>query len=169
MTRIGTLGRRVVDPCHPVAGIRIGGRSGRRPTRQQVTFFHPVASAAAGYPPIPSTPDDDPIGETLAWVVERLDEPIRIDELASRVAMSPRSFMRHFKAVTGTTPLDWVLRQRLSLAQRLLETTDLPLDLVAERAGFGSAITMRHHFAQRLRTSPRDYRRTFRAGGPTPA
>jgi AraC family transcriptional regulator, transcriptional activator FtrA len=119
--------------------------------------------------PIPTTPEDDPIGETLAWVAERLDQPIRIDELASRAAMSPRSFMRHFRAVTGTTPLDWLLRQRLSLAQRLLETTDLPLELVAERAGFGSAITMRHHFAQRLRTSPRDYRRTFRAGGPTPA
>jgi transcriptional regulator GlxA family with amidase domain len=92
-----------------------------------------------------------------------------VETLASRAAMSPRSFMRHFKATTGTTPLDWILRQRVHLAQRLLETTDLPLELVAERSGFGSAVTMRHHFGQRVRTSPQQYRRTFRALAPQPA
>jgi transcriptional regulator GlxA family with amidase domain len=89
--------------------------------------------------------------------------------LASRAAMSERSFIRHFKAATGTSPLDWVLGQRIRLAQRLLETTDLPLELVAERAGFGSAVTMRHHFGQRVRTSPQAYRRTFRAEPARPA
>jgi AraC family transcriptional regulator, transcriptional activator FtrA len=113
--------------------------------------------------PMPDIADDDPIRDTLAWIVEHLDEEMGVDQLASRAAMSPRSFMRHFKATTGTTPLDWILGQRVRLAQRMLETTDLPLELVAERAGFGSAVTMRHHFAQRVQTSPQQYRRTFRA------
>ncbi|HEX5590883.1 MAG TPA: helix-turn-helix domain-containing protein [Candidatus Limnocylindrales bacterium] len=119
--------------------------------------------------PMPVLAADDPIRDTLAWIVEHLDEEMAVDGLAARAAMSPRSFLRHFKATTGTTPLDWILGQRVRLAQRLLETTDLPLELVAERAGFGAAVTMRHHFAQRVRTSPQAYRRTFRDRAPQPA
>lgn len=119
--------------------------------------------------PMPEAPDDDPIRDTLAWIVEHLDEELSVDALAARSAMSERSFMRHFRATTGTTPFDWILGQRVRLAQRLLETTDLPLEIVAERSGFGSAVTMRHHFAQRVRTSPQAYRRTFRATGAQPA
>jgi AraC family transcriptional activator FtrA len=119
--------------------------------------------------PVNLAEEDDPIRDTLRWILEHLDEEMTVETLASRAAMSPRSFMRHFKATTGTTPLDWILRQRVHLAQRLLETTDLPLELVAERSGFGSAVTMRHHFGQRVRTSPQQYRRTFRALAPQPA
>ena len=64
----------------------------------------------------------------------------------------------------------WVARRLLGehirLAQRILETTGVPLEVVAARAGFGSAATMRSVFARRLRTSPRAYRRTFRAATP---
>jgi AraC family transcriptional activator FtrA len=119
--------------------------------------------------PVPDTAEDDPIGATLGWIVEHLDEELTVEDLASRAAMSERSFLRHFRATTGTTPLDWVLRQRIGLAQRLLETTDLPLEFIAERSGFGSAVTMRHHFARRVQTSPQAYRRTFRAAGFQPA
>lgn len=119
--------------------------------------------------PMPDIPDDDPIRATLGWIVEHLDEEMGIDDLAARAAMSARSFMRHFKATTGTTPVAWILAQRIRLAQRLLETTDLPMELVAERAGFGSPVTMRHHFAQRVRTSPQAYRRTFRSAVSQPA
>jgi len=119
--------------------------------------------------PIPDLPDDDPISETLTWIVEHLDDEMSVEALADHAAMSPRSFMRHFRATTGTSPLDWIVGQRIRLAQRLLETTDVSLEMVAERAGFGSAVTMRHHFAQRVRTSPKAYRRTFRSatGQPT--
>jgi AraC family transcriptional activator FtrA len=111
--------------------------------------------------PVPETPSDDLIAETLEWIVEHLDQEVSIDQLARAAAMHPRTFMRHFKAATGTTPLDWIVRQRIRLAQRLLETTDLPVERVAEHAGFGSPVSMRHHFAQRLRMSPQAYRRTF--------
>jgi AraC-like DNA-binding protein len=68
--------------------------------------------------------------------------------------MSPRSFARHFRAATGTTPHRWLLEQRLQRAELLLETTDLTVDVVAQRSGFGSADTLRHHFARRRRTTP---------------
>jgi AraC family transcriptional activator FtrA len=111
--------------------------------------------------PLPDHPNKDPIAETLEWIVEHLDHEVNIDQLARAAAMSTRTFLRRFKAATGTTPLDWILRQRIQLAQRLLETTDLSLEHIATHAGFGSPASMRRHFAQRLRTSPQAYRRTF--------
>jgi AraC family transcriptional regulator, transcriptional activator FtrA len=117
--------------------------------------------------PLPADEDGDPMNDLLAWIVEHLDEELSVDELARRAVVSPRTLMRRFKAITGTTPLDWILRQRIHLAQRLLDSTDLPVEVVAERAGFGSTVTMRHHFAQRVHTSPQAYRRTFRGGLPT--
>ena len=112
--------------------------------------------------PVPTSLDGDPIAAVLGWMLEHLDENVTVDELAHRCHMAPRTFARRFRAVTGTTPLQWVLSQRILLAQRLLETTDEPVERIAARCGFGSAATMRHHFAREVSTSPLAYRRTFR-------
>ncbi|WP_127359958.1 GlxA family transcriptional regulator [Actinacidiphila soli] len=118
------------------------------------------------------TPGVDREADALADVRERalrhLDEPLTVADLAAWAGMSPRSFARHFAATTGTTPLRWLLDQRVSAAQKLLERTDLPMPEVARRTGFGSEITMRQHFAARLSTSPRDYRRAFHPAGRSP-
>ena len=71
---------------------------------------------------------------------------------------------RRFRAATGIPPGEWLQRERLRLAQRLLETTDEPIERVARRAGYDSSATMRAQFAPRLQTSPRAYRQTFRSG-----
>jgi transcriptional regulator GlxA family with amidase domain len=72
---------------------------------------------------------------------------------------------RRFRASTGSTPLQWLLHQRVALAQRLLETTDLPVDAVARQAGFGSAPSLRQHFGRVVGTSPQAYRSRFRRAG----
>ncbi|MDX2683638.1 GlxA family transcriptional regulator [Streptomyces soliscabiei] len=111
------------------------------------------------------TPRADRDADTLAAVREHalrhLHEPLTVAELAGHAGMSPRSFARHFTAATGVTPLRWLLDQRIAAAQKLLERTDLPMPEVARRAGFGSEVTMRQHFASRLATSPRAYRAAF--------
>jgi transcriptional regulator GlxA family with amidase domain len=112
--------------------------------------------------PVAPSADDDPLGDTLGWMLEHLAEELPVDELARRANMSPRTFARRFRAVTGTTPHQWVLSQRLLLAQRLLEATDDPVELVAARAGFGTAAGLRVHFHRAFQTSPAAYRRTFR-------
>ncbi|MCX5036214.1 MULTISPECIES: GlxA family transcriptional regulator [Streptomyces] len=114
------------------------------------------------------TPQADRDADALAGVREHalrhLDQPLTVADLAARAGMSPRSFARHFTAATGTTPLRWLLDQRVAAAQKLLERTDLPMPEVARRAGFGSEVTMRQHFAARLATSPRAYRAAFTGG-----
>jgi len=82
--------------------------------------------------------------------------------------MSERTFARRFGQETGTTPLRWLTGQRILLAQELLEETDASIDLIADRAGFGNAATLRHHFRGWRGTTPQAYRRAFCPAGPTP-
>ena len=76
--------------------------------------------------------------------------------------MSTRTLTRQFREATGTTPLQWVLALRMDEARRMLETTDLAIDEIAERCGFGTTLSLRTHFRHRLDTTPTTYRRTFR-------
>jgi transcriptional regulator GlxA family with amidase domain len=103
------------------------------------------------------------LATTRAWMEERLEEPLTVDDMARHAACSPRSFARRFRAETGTTPLQWLIGRRVAEAQRLLEATDLGVEQVAARAGFGTAAALRQHFGRALRTSPSAYRRAFRA------
>jgi transcriptional regulator GlxA family with amidase domain len=103
------------------------------------------------------------VNELLEWSVAHLGEGVTVDDLARRGAVSPRTLTRHFRAATGMPPGEWLQRERIRLAQRLLESTDDPVELVARRAGYDTSAAMRAQFALRLRTSPRAYRRTFRA------
>ena len=77
--------------------------------------------------------------------------------------MSTRTFMRRFRAATGTTPARWLSQQRVEHARRVLESTDVPVDRVAQVSGFGSAANFRVHFQRTVGTAPTSYRRAFRA------
>ena len=104
----------------------------------------------------------DPIAEAMAWALDHLTEPFDVDAMAERASLSRRSFDRRFRSATGSAPLQWLNAQRVMYAQRMLESTDLPMDQVALRSGFGSLVAMRGHFRRHLSTSPTAYRQTFR-------
>src|SRR5436190_296287 len=112
------------------------------------------------------TPIADAAGEGLSalldWARANLGTGVSVGDLTRRGAMSPRTLTRRFVAGVGMPPGEWLHRERLRLAQRLLESTDDAIELVARRAGYDSPTTMRAQFASRLRTSPRAYRQTFR-------
>ena len=113
--------------------------------------------------PIPVLADRHLFADTLAWLRAHLDQEVTVTDLADRAAMSPRTFARRFQTSTGTTPYQWIVRERIRLAQRLLETTDLPVDTVAVKTGFATAGNLRKHFSRAVRTSPHAYRDAFRA------
>ncbi|WP_030860238.1 GlxA family transcriptional regulator [Streptomyces sp. NRRL S-37] len=104
----------------------------------------------------------DTVAEVLMWMERHLDEETTVEQLAARAHMAPRTFARRFQQETGTTPYRWILRQRVLLAQRLLEATDETVDAIAGRTGFGNAAALRHHFVRAVGTTPQAYRRTFR-------
>jgi AraC family transcriptional regulator, transcriptional activator FtrA len=159
-----------LDLCLHVVQRDYGTQVATRVARDLVIPLH-RAGGQAQYieTPVPE-PDGggDLFADTLSWLQAHLDQDVSVADLAARAAMSPRTFARRFPASTGTTPLTWILRERVRLAQRLLETTDLPVDAIAAKTGFGTADNLRKHFGRTLHTSPQAYRRTFRAPA-TPA
>lgn len=102
------------------------------------------------------------LADLLPWALERLERPLTVRDLAREAGMSPRNLARHFKAVTGTSPLRWLLTQRVRRAQELLENSDLSIEQIASRTGMGTATTLRRHFSHQLGVPPETYRRTFR-------
>lgn len=100
---------------------------------------------------------------TRAWALENIDRPLTLTDLARHAAMSRRTFSRHFRNEVGMSPNRWLTQQRVDLARRLLETTDLRVDQVAARVGIGSASSLRLHLNSVLAVAPSTYRRAFRA------
>lgn len=112
--------------------------------------------------PLPTTARDSRLTDLLGWVRANLQLPHTLDSLAERSLLSRRTFTRHFRLLTGDTVGNWLLGERLSYAQRLLETTDQPVESVATLAGFGSPESLRHHFRQTFGVAPNAWRKTFR-------
>jgi len=112
---------------------------------------------------------DKPVGEQtspwlsqlLEWVQVRLHTPLSVEQLAGQAHMSRRTLNRRFVETTGTSPLDWITSLRVRQAKDLLETTAISMEEIADRCGFGSAPTLRHHFRARVKLSPSTYRARF--------
>ncbi|MGV9845805.1 GlxA family transcriptional regulator [Streptomyces fungicidicus] len=159
-----------IDLCLHLIRLAHGAEAAATIARSMVTApFRTGTQAQFIEHPTPRTDRDaDALAAVREHALRHLHEPLTVAGLAARAGMSPRTFARHFTAATGTTPLRWLLDQRVAAAQRLLERTDLPMPEVARRAGFGSEVTMRQNFASRLATSPRAYRAAFSTGAPAP-
>src|SRR6202045_4532825 len=138
-TRIATtLARRLVIPPH-----REGGQ--------------------AQYIEQPLPTDGSPsLGPCLDWAREHLELPLTVEDLAHQALMSPRTFARRFREVTGSTPLQWLCAERVRRAQDLLENTEDTIDRGAVMCGFGSAQRLRTHFTRINHVTPHEFRRTFR-------
>ncbi|MDH1011814.1 GlxA family transcriptional regulator [Pseudomonas nicosulfuronedens] len=119
------------------------------------------------FSPFLQAPADEgsPVARIQRYVQENLDQPLGVPQLATEVAMSPRSFARVFVREAGVTPAEFVQRARIDAARGLLEGGDLALKVVAWRCGFGSAARMRLVFTQRLGVTPTQYREQFRRDG----
>ena len=111
----------------------------------------------------------DDLAGTLAWAQQHLDQPITTGLLATHAAMSPRTFARRFRQQIGMTPGAWLSLHRVMLAERLLERGNQTIASISVRSGFGSADTLRRHFARARGTTPEQYRRAFHLAGPDPA
>src|SRR5262250_120223 len=110
--------------------------------------------------PLPD-PREEGLAPVLSWAQANLARALRVDDLARRAAMSPRTFARQFLRQNGTTPHQWLIHQRLLAAQRMLEKTGESVDRIAEAVGLQTAATLRLHFSRVLGTSPTAYRKRF--------
>ncbi|WP_394686977.1 GlxA family transcriptional regulator [uncultured Xanthomonas sp.] len=163
LTSAGTVAG--IDCCLHLVRRRHGADVANRIARRLVVAPHRQGGQAQYIEqPLPASRRDAQLGPTLDWMLQRLDQPLRLDALAAHARMSRRSFTRQFRQVTGTTVVQWLAHQRLVRAQQLLESTDLALERIAADCGFGSAGALRLQFTRDLGLPPSAYRRGFRAG-----
>ncbi|MFI5730221.1 GlxA family transcriptional regulator [Kribbella sp. NPDC051587] len=128
--------------------------------RQLVMAPH-RAGGQAQFVTAPVAAGNDSLEPVLRWMRDHLAEQLTLATIAAHAAMSTRTLSRQFRAQTGTTPLQWLIRQRLTRAQELLETTRLTVDQIATSTGFGTAVLLRQHFTKAFAITPTGYRRTF--------
>jgi transcriptional regulator GlxA family with amidase domain len=137
-----------------------GAAVGERVARHMVAAPH----RQGGQAQFAKRPPSDAGGSlegTRRWAAERLGEPLDVAAMAGHAGVSPRTFARRFREETGTTPLQWLLAQRVLEARRLLEESDRPVEAVAWDCGFGTAASLRDHFRRATATTPTAYRRAF--------
>lgn len=150
-----------IDLCLHVVRRDLGAAAGAEVARRMVAAPHREGGQAQ-FVERPPSPAEGSLEPTRRWAAGRLAEPLDVAAMAAHAGVSPRTFARRFRAETGTTPLRWLLAQRVLEARHLLERSDLAIEAVAWRCGFGSAATLREHFRRATATTPTAYRRTFR-------
>jgi transcriptional regulator GlxA family with amidase domain len=157
-----------IDACLYLVRKEQGSRVANGIARRMVVPPHRDGGQAQ-YVEQPIAPScDGSLRDLLEWLRANLGQPLTVRQLAARANMSERTFARRFVQDTGTTPQRWLIGQRILLAQQLLEETDETVDAIADRAGFGNATALRHHFRTWRGTTPNAYRRLFR-GDPAPS
>lgn len=106
--------------------------------------------------------DYHPIQHILDWLPDHINEKLNVEYLAEQVSMSPRNFARVFLRETGTTPAKYIEKLRVENARRRLEESNLSLEEISGECGLGSADTLRRIFLRHFKTTPSDYRRSFK-------
>lgn len=153
-----------LDACLHLVRARLGADAANKVARSLVIAPHRAGGQAQYIErPLPPRPDDDAISRVMDWAGQHLADPLPIEVLAAAAHMSTRTFVRAFRAASGTTSASWVRTRRLDEARRLLETTDRPIDTIAADSGIGSPVTLRQNFSAAFRISPSQYRARFRA------
>lgn len=103
----------------------------------------------------------EPIRQVQEWIMGNIKKNLTVDNLAEHISMSPRNFARVFLSETGLTPAKYVERLRVETSKRLLESTSLSLEKVADECGFGSIDTMRKIYVRTIGSTPSEYRQFF--------
>jgi AraC family transcriptional activator FtrA len=141
-----------------------GARVGNLVAQRLVVPPH-RAGGQAQFVPRPMPADEaGRLAQLMDWLRQHPAGPHTVASMAQRAAMSARTLQRQFQQATGLGAAEWLTRERVAIAKDLLESP-LPLAQVAERAGFGSEESLRHHFRRLVATSPGAYRKAFLVAG----
>ncbi|REE89308.1 GlxA family transcriptional regulator [Cupriavidus plantarum] len=150
-----------LDMCLHLVGRDYGQAMAVQAARLAVAPLHRDGGQAA-FIRQPVVENASSLSPLCDWMLKNLHKPIDVPTLAARARMTPRTFARRFHDQTGTTPIQWLIRQRIRRAQELLETSDASVDQVASASGFDSAITFRARFQRVVGLTPSAYRKRFR-------
>ncbi|WP_460478068.1 GlxA family transcriptional regulator [Bowmanella dokdonensis] len=104
---------------------------------------------------------DSLMEQVQQWMRQHYAEPFNLDELCDRFAVTKRTLIRRFKAATGETPLAYLQQIRVEKAKGLLQATDLPIERIVEKVGYGDPASFRKLFVNLTQLTPKAYRQRF--------
>ncbi|WP_313405507.1 helix-turn-helix domain-containing protein [Aeromicrobium sp.] len=160
LTSAGTAS--ALDACLHIVRRELGSEAAATLARHLVVAPHRDGGQAQYISrPMPEPDGTGQLGATIEWALGNLDQRTDVEAMATHARMSKRNFSRRFTETTGSSPARWLLARRLDESRRLLERSDLPIDAVATRSGFGSVVTFRQRFVSAYGTTPTSYRRRF--------
>jgi AraC family transcriptional activator FtrA len=138
-----------------------GARIGNLVAQRLVVAPHREGGQAQFLPRPMAQGEQGRLSKLMDWLRSHPAQQHTVASMAERAAMSPRTLQRQFQQATGLGPVEWLIRERVAIVKDLLEVPDVPLSLIAERAGFASEESLRHHFRRLAATTPGAYRRRF--------
>lgn len=94
-------------------------------------------------------------------IAENILTPQPIAQLAAECGQCPTKFKKEFGRIFGDTPHRWFIRKRLEVAGRLLETTDLPVKIIAQKAQFSTPSHFIRLFKTEFGLTPIEYRKQY--------
>ncbi|MCG1032924.1 helix-turn-helix domain-containing protein [Bacillus amyloliquefaciens] len=161
ITSAGTAA--ALDCCLYIIRQRFGSEVANQIARRMIVPPHREGGQAQFIAqPVPETTRDARINNLIDYLQRNISQPLNLDALAESVAMSRRTLTRHFMKATGMSVVSWITAERLRRSQLLLESSNLPIEAVAEQVGYLSAVTWRQQFKARFGVSPAEWRKTFR-------
>lgn len=152
-----------LDLCLALVRDDFGIKVANAIARRMVAPVHRDGGQCQYAEPPDDTSEGEALGAVLDWMIEHLDEDMVMLDIARRFGFSLRTFQRRFRDVTGNTPHQWLVQQRITRARELLESSNLSVERIADRCGLGTAVNLRKHLSRHLGTTPRAYRSAFRA------
>lgn len=125
-----------------------------QPLRQQLT---PTLVASQWI----TKTSDSPVYRAMQWLQANVDKPYRLAPVAAAAAASERTLLRHFRQVTGMTPLDYLHHLRIERAKMLLEVTLHGVPGIAEACGYSDTASFRRLFHRETGMSLSEYRSRY--------
>lgn len=107
------------------------------------------------------THNDPLVQRAQKWLQDHLAEPVRINDLAHKLAVSERTLIRRFNAVLEQSPLTYLQNLRIDTARALLEAGDLSTEQIAQYVGYSDVSSFTRLFRERVGFTPGAYRSRF--------
>ena len=150
-----------IDTCLHLVARDFGNQVANRVAQRLVMAPQRAGGQAQFIPaPVAHSARHD-LSALLEWARQRLDQPLEVSQLARRMAMSERTFLRRFAAATGMAPKAWLQHERLTRARELLEGGTQSVERIAEQCGYRTVESFRVAFRNHLGVPPSAYRERF--------
>lgn len=104
---------------------------------------------------------DTLIDDVQAWLISHYQQSITLDQICEQFAVTKRTLIRRFKAASGETPLNYLQKIRVERAKHFLESTDLAIERIVEKVGYGDPASFRKLFVAQTQLTPKQYRQRF--------